>query len=242
LELQDSVARFRRVADSNILGICFWDRTGRIGGANDELLRVLGFDREDLQAGVLNWRSIGPPEYVEGDTAALQTVLAGGTCPPWEKELFRKDGSRVPVLVGLAPLTEADYDGVAFVLDISKRKTAEAQAQWKAALLDAQLRSSGDGIVVVDELGRKILQNDRLNELWAIPAAIANDEDDRKSVDFIMASIKDPETFRRRLEHLYAHRTESGRDEIELTDGTVLDRYTAPVVGTNVLWPDLVIP
>jgi PAS domain S-box-containing protein len=232
-ELQDSVARFRRVADANILGICFWDRTGRMGDANDELLRVLGFDREDAQAGLLNWRTIGPPEYVAEDTKALETVLAGGTCLPWEKELFRKDGSRVPVLVGLAPLTEAGYDGVAVVLDLTKRKAAETQARWRAALLDAQVNSSGDGILIVDELGRKILQNQRLNELWAIPPAIANDEDDRKSVDFILASVKEPEQFRVRLEHLYAHRTEVGRDEIELIDGTVLERFSAPVLGAK---------
>ncbi|HEY6137762.1 MAG TPA: response regulator, partial [Thermoanaerobaculia bacterium] len=233
VELEDSVARFRRVTESNILGICFWDRSGVISGANDELLRLLGYTREDLAQTPLNWRTFSPPEYAEGDTVALQAVLSGQTCAPWEKELLRKDGTRVPVLVGLAPLHESNHDGVAFVLDISKRRAAEAQARWKAALLDAQLRASDDGIVVVDELGRKILQNDRLNELWAIPAAIANDEDDRKSVDFIMASIKEPEKFRRRLEHLYAHRTETSRDEIELTDGTALDRYSAPVVGAN---------
>jgi two-component system, sensor histidine kinase and response regulator len=232
-KLEDSLTRFRRVTESNILGICFWDRSGAMLDANDELLRALGFTREDLAQRKLNWRSLSPPEYVDSDTAALQAVLSGQTCPPWEKELFRKDGTRVPVLVGLAPLRESNHDGVAFVLDISKRKAAEAQARWKAALLDAQLHSSDDGVVVVDELGRKILQNQRLNELWAIPPAIANDVDDRKSVDFILASVKEPATFRARIEHLYAHRTEVGRDEIELTDGTVLDRYTAPVMGAR---------
>jgi len=51
-----------------------------------------------------------------------------GSLRPFEKEYFRKDGSRVPVLIGAATFEESGDQGVAFVLDLTERKrTARSQ-------------------------------------------------------------------------------------------------------------------
>jgi PAS domain-containing protein len=52
-----------------------------------------------------------------------------GSLQPFEKEYFRKDGTRVPVLIGAATFEEGGNQGVAFVLDLTERKRAEAAAR-----------------------------------------------------------------------------------------------------------------
>ncbi len=117
--------------------------------------------------------------------------------------------------------------------DITERKRAEEKLQWQAAFLEAQVNSSMDGIIVVNDQGRKILQNQRVADLFKIPPQIVEDEDDGKQVQWVTDMIKNPGQFAEKVRHLYAHPEEVSRDEIELKDGMVLDRYAAPVVGKN---------
>lgn len=119
-------ARFRRVVDSAMMGILFWDAQGQITDANDQFLKIVGYTREDLKAGRIDWRAMMPPEYEPADAKALE-ALAAGTGTPVEKEYIRKDGSRVPILVGGALLDDAAHPGVAFVLDITERKQLQQQ-------------------------------------------------------------------------------------------------------------------
>ena len=123
-ERRASEARFRRVVESAMIGILFWDVQGRIMDANDAFLRIVGYTREDLEAGRIDRRAITPPEYEAGDANALEEFAATGTYTPFEKEYIRKDGSRVPVIVGGALFPEPAHPGVAFVIDITERKRA----------------------------------------------------------------------------------------------------------------------
>jgi PAS domain S-box-containing protein len=123
--LRDSEARFRLLADSNLLGIGFWDASGAINDANEEYLRTIGYTRDDLIAGAVNFRSLTPSEYAALDARVLERLAAGEQVPPWEKELLRKDGQRVPVLLGVAPFKDRADRGVVFTLDITDRKLAE---------------------------------------------------------------------------------------------------------------------
>jgi two-component system cell cycle sensor histidine kinase/response regulator CckA len=113
--------------------------------------------------------------------------------------------------------------------DITERKRAEEELRWKTALFEAQMDSSLDGMLVVNSAGRKIIQNQRMSEVWKIPRAIAESADDAEQVRFVMNRTKDPKAFGAKVAYLYAHPDEISRDEIELVDGTVLDRYSAPV-------------
>jgi two-component system cell cycle sensor histidine kinase/response regulator CckA len=124
-ERHAGAARFRRVVESAMMGILFWDAQGKITDANDQFLKIVGYTREDLQAGRMNWRAMTPPEYEAVDANALKELAATGTCTPFEKEYIRKDGSRVPIIVGGARLDDPTNPVVAFVLDITERKRAE---------------------------------------------------------------------------------------------------------------------
>jgi PAS domain S-box-containing protein len=122
-------SKIRCLVNSNIIGICIWDVEGRIIEANEAFLHIVGYGRGDLASGRLRWTELTPSEWREADEQALSELAANGICKPFEKEYFRKDGSRVPVLVGAALLEERRDEGVAFVLDLTERKRAEAQAR-----------------------------------------------------------------------------------------------------------------
>jgi PAS domain S-box-containing protein len=124
-DLAEREARIRRLVDANIIGIIIWDIEGRILEANDAFLRMVGYDREDLVSTAVRWTDLTPPEWLERDQQELVPELRlTGSLHPFEKEFFRKDGSRVPVLIGVATFEAVAYQGVAFVLDLSERNRA----------------------------------------------------------------------------------------------------------------------
>jgi PAS domain S-box-containing protein len=125
--LRASEARFRRLVDSNAQGVMFWNTKGEITGANDAFLRIVGYTRGDLEAGIVNWEAVTPPEYADLDRSALAEIMAAGVCAPYEKEYLRKDGSRVPVFVAAATFEDTPGEGFCFVLDIAERKKLEQQ-------------------------------------------------------------------------------------------------------------------
>ena len=125
-DLAEREAKIRRLVDSDIVGICIWDFEGHVLEANDAFLRMVGYDREDLTAGRLSWRNMTPPEWREQDERLLRQHEITGRLHPFEKEYFRKDGSRVPVLIGVATFEEGGEQSIAFVLDLTERKRAEA--------------------------------------------------------------------------------------------------------------------
>src|SRR6202023_367168 len=123
-DLREREARIRHLVDSNIVGIMIWDFQGRIIDANRAFLDIIGYGQEDLVSGRLRWTELTPAEWRDADDQALAEMKAAGTVQPREKEYFRKDGSRVPVLIGATTLGERQDEGVAFVLDLTERKRA----------------------------------------------------------------------------------------------------------------------
>ncbi len=117
--------KIRRLVDSNIIGIFIWDFEGRVLEANDEFLRMVNYDREDLVSGRIRWEDLTPPDWRERNNARIERQKGSGRFEPFEKEYTRKDGSRVPVLIGGATFEEGGNEGVAFVLDLTERKRAE---------------------------------------------------------------------------------------------------------------------
>jgi PAS domain S-box-containing protein len=129
-------SRFRRLADSNIQGVMFWNEKGEISGANDAFLNLVRYTREDLEAGRLDWRQMTPPEYTQLDRKAQAQIAATGTSTPYEKELICKDGSRVPIYMGATVFEDNPAEGVCFLLDLTDRKKVGEQIVEQAALLD----------------------------------------------------------------------------------------------------------
>ena len=146
-ELRRSEARVRRLIDANMLGVGFWTRDGGMAGVNEALREIIGYERADLDAGRVRWTDITPPEYAALDAKALAEISATGRCLPYEKEYIRKDGTRVPVVIGSAALPGED-GGIFFVLDISERKAAERRLQRSEQLFSKAFHASPDGMTI----------------------------------------------------------------------------------------------
>jgi PAS domain S-box-containing protein len=141
-DLADREAKIRRLVDANIIGIFVGDLEGRVVEANDAFLRIIGYEREDLVSGRVRRNDLTPPEWRERDIRTLAELNSAGTVRPFEKEYFRKDGSRAPVLVGLTLFKEGGNEAVAFVIDLTERKQAEEALRES----ERSLRSAIDGI------------------------------------------------------------------------------------------------
>src|SRR5258705_2033061 len=124
-DFRERDARIRGLVDSNLIGIFIGDSRGGILEANEAFLDMLGYSVEDLISGRIRWTKLTPAEWAPADQDALAQLSETGTCKPFEKEYFRKDGSRVPVLIGGAFFEVKRDEGVVFVIDMTDRKRAE---------------------------------------------------------------------------------------------------------------------
>jgi PAS domain S-box-containing protein len=172
--LREREARIRRLVDANIIGTFIWDFDGRILEANEAFLDIVGYDHEDLAAGRIRWTDLTPPEWRDRDARLIEEHKVTGTLQPFEKEYFRKDGSRVPVLIGGATFEESGNQGVAVVLDLTERKRAEvalrdseeALRRNEAWLTDAQ-RLSHTGTWVLNPTTMQYLYwSDENYRIW----------------------------------------------------------------------------
>jgi PAS domain S-box-containing protein len=128
-DLEDRERKIRRLVDANIMAIFLWNIEGAIVASNEAFLRMVRYDREDVASGRLRWTNMTPTEWREHDERALAEIKASGSVQPYEKEFFRKDGSRVPVLVAGALFEEGGSEGVAFALDLSEQKQQETERE-----------------------------------------------------------------------------------------------------------------
>ncbi len=121
-ELRASEARFRRIADSNMIGIMFWAMDGTISESNNAFLDMLGYTQADLQTGVLRWERVNRPENRASDERAFAQMADYGACAPYERQFTRKDGQPVALLFGAALLPDSQNKLVCFALDLASHK------------------------------------------------------------------------------------------------------------------------
>jgi PAS domain S-box-containing protein len=144
--LRMSEARARRVFESGLIGIVYWENeSGRIVEANEAFLNILGYAGEGIKEGKLNWHDLSPPEYLQQDAEAAGGLAADGAHPPYEKELYREGGTKVPVIVGNARLEAAEGLNVGFVVDLTERRRAQLAERES----EQRLRLTADAVPAV---------------------------------------------------------------------------------------------
>lgn len=122
-------AKVRRLVEANVVGIMMFNLDNAITEANAAFLHMVQFDRDDLASGRLRWADLTPTEWRARDERAMVEIKATGTVRPYEKEYLRKDGTRVPVMVGGALFEGSQSAGVAFVLDLTEQKRAQEKLE-----------------------------------------------------------------------------------------------------------------
>jgi PAS domain S-box-containing protein len=168
-KLAEREARIRRMIDADIIGVFVWNFDGRILEANDAFLRIVGYEREDLLSGRLSWKEMTPVERVQPhDKQWLSELRQTGTVRPYEKEYFRKDGSRVLVLIGEATFEEGGDEGVAFVLDLTQRQRAEEAVRRSEAYLAEAQRLSHTGTSVYNATGTLLYWSQENYRIWGL--------------------------------------------------------------------------
>jgi two-component system cell cycle sensor histidine kinase/response regulator CckA len=217
-EIRRSEGRFRRVVESNMLGIFFWARNGEITEANEAFLDMVGYTRDDLAPGRMHWKEMTPPEYWEMDEKALREVAASGVCETYEKEFTGKDGNRISILIGAAKFEAEENSGVAFVLNISDRKKAEKAVRSSESQFRALFENAMDAVLISDDLGVYVDANPAACELMGMAY---DDLLGRTLSDFTegVRQAEDPQTA---LQVLEAGAT-SGVFPLGRPDGTIVE-------------------
>ena len=167
-------AKIQRLVGANIMGIFTWNLEGRIVEANETFLKMVQCAREDLTSGNVRWTDATPTEWRARDELALADLKATGTVQPYQKEFFRKDGSRVPVLAGAALFEEGGNEGVAFVLDLTEQKHAEEALRTVEQQARSIVDSALDAVVTMDADGMITDWNKQAEEIfgWTRPEAL----------------------------------------------------------------------
>ena len=138
--LRRSEERFRRVFDTQTIGMIEWDLESElIISANEQFLHLVGYSREDVAAGRLNFRAMTPPEWTARNEEGLAEIRRTGRTGAYEKEYLRKDGTRVPVLIAGVRFEDSDREGMSFIIDLTDRKRVEedlraSEARFRAAV------------------------------------------------------------------------------------------------------------
>jgi two-component system cell cycle sensor histidine kinase/response regulator CckA len=138
-----SEARLSQLVEASIIGIIIVNVNGTILEANDVFLKMVGYDREELNAETLKWDKMTPPEMRSDTNRAIRELMESGETRPREKEYIRKDGSRVPVMVGGTMIKGSASTIMAFVLDITATKALEEQLRQAQKLESVGLLAGG---------------------------------------------------------------------------------------------------
>ena len=148
-----------------------------------------------------------------------------------EADVLHKDRRRLPYLLTGVRFEHGGKQGfMGTGTDIGERRRMEDALREETARFEAQVESSPAGILVVDREGNRVLQNQRLSDMWKLPPDVTEGSDMSRQIKLAHGRMKHPQLFINQLAAVEAHPDQVFRDEIELTDGTVLEHYSAPVL------------
>ena len=195
-------AKIRRLVEANVVGIIMFKLDGAITEANAAFLHMVQFDRDDLASGRVRWADLTPTEWRARDERALVEIRETGTVQPYEKEYLRKDGTRVPVMVGGALFEGSQSAGVAFVLDLTEQRRAQEKLEDSRRALHATQAELArvTRLTIMGELGASIA-----HEVNQPLTAVTNNGS--ACLRLLAKGNLDPEVLRRALEEIVADAT-----------------------------------
>ena len=205
--------------------------------ASEYVTEIFGYTVEEWLSTVDFWFTVVHPDDAERVAFESAEVFAGGR--EHSKLISRWLHKSGRVVWGDTHLVAVRNEagrvcgvrGATF--DITDRIRTDDELRWKTAFLEAQTHANLDAILVVDRQGATLFHNRKMIEVWQLPQELIERQDDAAMLQYALSVVASPDEFLRRVEHLYTHPHEIGRDEIKLKDGRVLDRYSSPVLGED---------
>jgi PAS domain S-box-containing protein len=197
---------------------------------NQRFCVITGYTREEILQ--LNVEDLTHPDDVDRSLDFIRRIRSG-ELPEYriEKRYIRKDGQTIWVNLTVSIVRSASKEPlylVAFVEDISARREAQAENGRTLSLLRATLESTADGILVVDLNGKILSFNQKLADMWGIPAEIFGGGDDQIAINAALEKLQYPDEFVAKVIELYKHPDEASYDVLELRDGRTFERYSQP--------------
>jgi PAS domain S-box-containing protein len=171
--LRASEAKLRRIVESGMVGVFYWNRVGDITEANDYFLSMLGYSRADVTEGRLNTYRLTPPRWRELDEEKLENVRKTGLASQWEKEFCAADGRAVCVLVAKAMLAGVPDSGIAVCVDMTDRKQAESERE-QLLRREQQARMQAESAAHMRDQMMAVVAHDLRNPLQAIAMGVAS--------------------------------------------------------------------
>ena len=236
LKLHESERRFTDLLGNVELISMMLDREARITYCNEYLLFLTGWQYEEV-IGKSWWELFLPPESQDLRNAFFTSLLDNQPeALHHENNILTRSGERRFIRWSNTVLRSEDGEviGTASIgEDITDHKLAERNLRWRTTFFEALVKTSVDGILVVDNQGKKILQNQRMIDLWKIPKDIAANLDDKPQLQYVINQVVDAKQFGDKVRFLYDHPDEISRDEVALKNGTIVERYSAPVIDSD---------
>jgi PAS domain S-box-containing protein len=225
--LQQSQNHLRIVTENARVGLVMVNRERRYTFANGAYAEMLGLPSANITGQSI--ADVLAPLYEEQIRPRLDRAFNGERVA-YELHKPMPDGDCFYAVKYEPTKVDGSVSLVVVVItDITDQKRAQEELIWKTAFLEAQVDSALDAILVVNDRAKIILKNQRLAQLFKIPDEIVRDDNDNKLLQYVTGRMKDPKQFLERVQYLYEHPDEISRDEIELVDRTILDRYSSPV-------------
>lgn len=221
--------RYRNLVELAADGIMLVSSDGIITETNEYMCGLLGMERSQI-IGTSEESLPFTPESLKQCPLSFQ-LLQSREIESCVRKLRHSSGKELTVDLRSKTMPDGSYQSI--YRDITEKTKIEEALRLKSLFLEAVANSSADGILVVDLRGQKILQNTRTIELWKIPLEVAADPDGSKQVSHVMHMTKNPECFIAEIEHQKQFPLDVSIDQLELINGTVLHRHSAPVLGTD---------
>jgi diguanylate cyclase (GGDEF)-like protein/PAS domain S-box-containing protein len=231
--LRESEGKFRNLVEKALVGV-YLIHNGLFKYANGRLAEIFGYPLEEL----VNLK--GPKDVVHPDDLALveenirKRISGEVDSVNFSFRIVTKSGQvKCVEAYGSRTVYQGKPAIIGTLLDITDRTIREEELLWKTTFLQAMVRSSDDGILIVDSRRPKVLESRRMIEMWKIPQNIVTHGDEEEKIHYVMAAIKNPKGFYDMIVRVHRHPEETVRGEFELKDGTVIDASSHPVLGKD---------
>ncbi len=233
--LRESEERFRATFERASVGMALVGPQGHFLRVNQHLCDMLGYTREELLQ--KTFADVTHPDDMARSVAARDMHAEDGTVAYiLEKRYLRKDGTPIWAKLNVTAVRNGHgqpgyYIGI--IEDITGRKQAQQELEFRNTILSTQQETSLDGILVADGEGKMISFNRRFIEIWGIPPELVASRSDETALRSVLDKVVDPEAFLTRVKYLYEHQHEKSSEEIALKDGRTLERYSASMFGPD---------